>query len=166
MEDNDPSVTQDQDILDASEYVELYRAGSGKRFLNYLIDYAIAYTLYRLVIMKMLIMLLAGIYRFFDSMAVLYAISYLSVIAWYILFRVAFEGITGGKTIGKYLTGTRAVNDDGTRISPRAALLRSLSRSVPFEAFSALGSNPPYPWHDRWTRTCVVDESQSRLAIS
>ena len=64
------------------------------------------------------------------------------------------------------MNGTRAVNEDGTRITFKTALLRSLSRLVPFEAFSALGANPPYPWHDRWTGTYVIDETQSRLAIN
>jgi hypothetical protein len=31
---------------------------------------------------------------------------------------------------------------------------------VPFEAFSALGT-PSYPWHDKWTRTVVIDEKAS-----
>jgi hypothetical protein len=37
------------------------------------------------------------------------------------------------------------------------------ARLTPFEAFSALGSNPPYPWHDRWTKTLVIVESRSDL---
>ncbi len=53
-----------------------------------------------------------------------------------VLLLAAFESFTGGKTPGKYITGTRAINDDGTRISFKTALLRSLSRIVPFEVFS------------------------------
>jgi hypothetical protein len=35
-------------------------------------------------------------------------------------------------------------------------------RLVPFEQFSALGS-PSYPWHDRWTKTIVIDEKLTTL---
>jgi len=66
------------------------------------------------------------------------------------------------KTLGKVFTNTRAINDDGSRISPKTAFLRCFSRFVPFEAFSALG-NPSYPWHDRWTHTMVIDEKLTTL---
>jgi len=166
MEDTYPPASPDQDILNEQDYVHLSQASSGKRLLNYIVDYGIAYLLYRFVIMKLLVALLTTIYAYVDSKAALYTVSFLGVLSWYILFRTAFEGLTGGKSIGKYITGTRAVNEDGTKISFKTALLRSLSRSVPFEAFSALASNPPNPWHDRWTKTCVVDESESRLSVS
>ncbi|WP_431211724.1 RDD family protein [Puia sp. P3] len=72
------------------------------------------------------------------------------------------EGLTRGKSLGHLLTGTRTVNGDGTRISFKTAILRGLTRAVPFEVFSALGS-AAYPRHDRWTRTIVVDERVSSL---
>jgi uncharacterized RDD family membrane protein YckC len=117
------------------------------------------------MILKLLLALLSSIYRYVDSRAALYVISYGTMFCWYILFRAAFEGFTGGKTIAKFINGTRAVNEDGSRINFKTALLRSLSKAVPFEAFSALGASPPYPWHDKWTKTYVVDEKQSRLPI-
>jgi len=63
------------------------------------------------------------------------------------------EGATGGKSIGKIITRSKAVKEDGTSITWNDALLRSLSRIVPFEPFSAFGGQP---WHDRWTNTKVV----------
>jgi hypothetical protein len=44
-----------------------------------------------------------------------------------------------------------------------AASMLVVYRLTPLEAFSALGSNPPYPWHDRWTNTLVIVESRSDL---
>jgi len=70
------------------------------------------------------------------------------------------EGLFKGKSLGKLITGTRAVNTDGTNISFKTALLRGLSRIVPFEPFSALGG-PSHPWHDKWTNTYVIDEKLS-----
>lgn len=69
-----------------------------------------------------------------------------------------------GKSIGKFITGTRAVNQDGSQISVRTALMRSLIRMVPFEAFSALGT-PSFPWHDKWTSTYVIDEKNSNYQL-
>jgi uncharacterized RDD family membrane protein YckC len=44
-----------------------------------------------------------------------------------------------GRTIGKLITGTKAVNEDGTEMSPKTIVIRSLIRMIPFELFSALG---------------------------
>ncbi|MBL8257839.1 MAG: RDD family protein [Pseudoxanthomonas mexicana] len=65
---------------------------------------------------------------------------------------------TTGTTIGKLLARTRVVDESGRRISFNQALLRSLSRVVPFEAFSILFADDEDPrgWHDRWPRTRVV----------
>jgi uncharacterized RDD family membrane protein YckC len=71
------------------------------------------------------------------------------------------EAIFKGRSIGKLITSTVAVNEDGSRVSGQVALLRGLARAVPFNAFSALGS-PCYPWHDRWTKTYVVDYKDLR----
>jgi uncharacterized RDD family membrane protein YckC len=74
----------------------------------------------------------------------------------------AVEYFTHGKTLGKLFTRTRAVNDDGTRLTPKTAFLRSICRIIPFEAFSALGS-PCYPWHDKLSKTYVIDDRTSSL---
>lgn len=73
----------------------------------------------------------------------------------YGLYMGGVEVIFKGRSIGKFITNTKAINTDGTPISSRTAFLRGLSRAVPFEAFSALGS-PSNPWHDRWNETMVV----------
>ena len=78
----------------------------------------------------------------------------------FVLYMFGTEALFKGKSLGKLITGTRAVNEDGSDISAKTALLRGLSRIVPFEAFSALG-NPSYPWHDKWTNTYVIDEKAS-----
>jgi uncharacterized RDD family membrane protein YckC len=166
MEDTYAIPAGEENILDDADVVQLCQASTGKRLFNYIVDYIISWVIYRYVIYRLVVAFITAIYQYVDSKAGLYVISYLIVIGWYTLFRTAFEGFTGGKTIAKFMNGTRAVNEDGTRITFKTALLRSLSRMVPFEAFSALGANPPYPWHDRWTRTYVIDESQSRLAIN
>jgi uncharacterized RDD family membrane protein YckC len=80
------------------------------------------------------------------------------VVAYGIVFGYFFfaEGLMNGKTIGKFVTKTTVVNDDGTPITMGTGVLRGLCRMVPFEAFSAFGG---YPWHDKWTKTRVVLDS-------
>jgi len=166
MEDTYNLPAPEENILDPIDAVHLCPASTGQRFFNWVVDAVVSWVIFRFVIIKLLLVFLTSIYRYVDSRTALYTIAYGAVLGWHILFRTALEGLTGGKTIAKFINGTRAVNEDGTRITFKTALLRSLSWSVPFEAFSALGANPPYPWHDKWTKTYVVDEKESMLAIS
>lgn len=75
-----------------------------------------------------------------------------------------FEG-RGGRTPGKWLTGTRVLTLDGRRPGWPAILRRSAVRLVPFDPLSfVLG---PAGWHDAWSGTRVVDlrkPLQPRLA--
>jgi uncharacterized RDD family membrane protein YckC len=135
----------------------LVQASTGKRFANYLID---ALTFYIVLVCIFFIWAVTATesfrefqYYVRDNTITIRLVSYLT----YGFYMFLVEGIFKGRSLGKLITGTRAVNEDGTRIGVKQALLRSLSRLVPFEAFSALG-NPSFPWHDSWTHTMVVNE--------
>lgn len=67
------------------------------------------------------------------------------------------EGAFNGKTIGKYLTKTRALREDGSPLGWDKAFVRSLCRLIPFEGFSYLGSNL-LGWHDTISKTMVVED--------
>lgn len=84
----------------------------------------------------------------------------ISLIAYAVIMGLV-EGIFRGKSIGKFITKTKAVNEDGSYISFGKAFARGFVRAVPFEALSAFG-NPSYPWHDKWTHTYVIDEKETR----
>jgi uncharacterized RDD family membrane protein YckC len=77
-------------------------------------------------------------------------------------FIALLEFFTKGRTLGKLITGTKAVKTDGTPISPSLAFQRGLARIVPFEPFSALNV-VCNPWHDRWTKTMVIDIKKSSV---
>ena len=51
-----------------------------------------------------------------------------------------FEYLSGGRTIGKLLTGTMVVSEDGRPLTYPQVLGRTLSRFVPFEPFSFFGN--------------------------
>ncbi|PZR28068.1 MAG: hypothetical protein DI535_07865 [Citrobacter freundii] len=71
----------------------------------------------------------------------------------YLIYYTICEKAFRGYTLGKLITGTRAVREDGAELTFRDAAMRTLSRLVPFEAFSGFGHQP---WHDSWTRTTVI----------
>lgn len=78
-----------------------------------------------------------------------YLLSIINYLIYYTICEKAFRGYT----LGKFLTGTRAVREDARELTLRDAFLRSLSRMVPFEAFSGFAERP---WHDEWTKTIVI----------
>ena len=82
----------------------------------------------------------------------IYILSYLIWIVNVVLYYTICEKGFRGYTLGKAITGTRAIRDDGGELTVKDALLRSLCRLVPFEWLSGFG----YPWHDTWTKTSVI----------
>ena len=138
--------------------LEYCRASSGKRFANYIID----------VIAVYIVMMFIG---FITEIIFPGSISELKMglieerligIVFYGLIMFSIETAFQGKSLGKLITGTRAINKDGNDISMVKSLLRNFIRAVPFNALSALGS-PSNPWHDSWLDTLVVDEKKLSL---
>ena len=150
---------EQQSYLSDIEFNPVF-ASPGQRFLNYLIDVIIFYVI--------IVVFLAGL--FYSSGETYKSISTpsrsllerLVYVILFVIFYTLCEIIFNGRTIGKFITGTKAVNEDGTEIESKTIFLRSLSRIVPFEPFSALG-NPSRPWHDKWTRTYVIDIRKTAL---
>lgn len=137
-------------------YNEFENAGLGKRFLNYVID-RICFYIFIFIFSAILIVL--GIIRIDVLSNINSAVDMLVTMLIYAIYMGSMEAILKGKSIGKYITKTRAVNTDYSPISARTAFLRGVSRIVPFEPFSALGAYCN-PWHDSWTDTVVIDESK------
>lgn len=152
---------QGNDLLTSFESVAI-RASTGKRFANYIIDMLVFYGL---------IFLLAVIFALLDmplfteseSSGRFDILSNIIFLLIYGVYMFIVEALFKGKSLGKLITGTRAVNLDGSRISVATALGRGFSRAVPFDAFSALGS-PSNPWHDKWNKTMVMDEKLSTIS--
>jgi uncharacterized RDD family membrane protein YckC len=151
-----------QDLINVEPH--LVQANGWKRFANFIIDYVI------FIILAVIVLAIWELispsyeenadYGYNNSgFALLENILY-SVL--YGLYISAFEMVTKGRTLGKLITGTKAVNEDGTTVTPATAFKRGFSRIVPFEIFSALGS-PCYPWHDKWSNTYVIDIKASSI---
>ena len=149
-----------QDLLNfETNYV---RAESGKRFLNYIIDLVLFYIL--IFCAGIIIGLISPetLDSLDDDSASFGLMDRIVTLIFYAIYMSAIEVIFKGKSLGKLITKTRAVNLDGTQISTQTAFARGFSRAVPFCAFSAFGS-PCNPWQDKWTNTMVVEEQKYKI---
>jgi uncharacterized RDD family membrane protein YckC len=153
---------EQQSLLSEVEFTPVL-ASSGQRFLNYLIDLIVFY----LVIVFGVVAIMYGMSD--DSTDSFSSNTFLDgfgarimFLLFYALLYCLTEILLGGRTIGKLITGTKAVNMDGSNMEPKTIFIRSLARAVPFEQFSAL-QNPCFPWHDKWSKTLVIDLKKTSL---
>ncbi|MBA3898729.1 MAG: RDD family protein [Bacteroidetes bacterium] len=65
-----------------------------------------------------------------------------------------------GKTVGKFVTRSRVVNRDGSKITFRTAVIRYLCRWIPFESVSLALGYDAKAWHDMLSKTYVIQESR------
>ena len=161
MEDNQLEPTpQEQHLFD--NHYEITQASSGKRLANYIIDLVVFYVLMNYVIVQVIVAINYDLaVLIFGDGTGYELVSRLIGLLLYGMYMGLIEAVFKGRSLGKLMTGTIAVNEDGSRISGQTALLRGLCRAVPFNAFSAFG-RPTYPWHDRWTKTYVVEYKDLR----
>ncbi len=143
-----------------NQYIQYTQASQGQRFLNWLIDnllmrYGLSYLSGTVVGYGMAKLFPEYTYRvvYSEDRSDLIMIGVIIVIFNYLVYYTFCEKIFKGYTLGKLITGTRAIRDDGRELTFKDAFLRTLSRLVPFEAFSGFGDRP---WHDSWTKTSVV----------
>lgn len=132
-------------------------ATQGQRFLNYIIDlivqYLIIFVLGFIFTILSLLTGYTGIMDWIGSMGDLegYVVFFFVVILYYTLF----ESLCS-RTIGKYITKTIVVNEDGSKPDSQIILKRTLCRLIPFDGLSFLGSGRG--WHDSISDTYVVDK--------
>lgn len=135
-------------------------ATKGLRFANYVIDYFVIFVLTSLVIMVVMFFSeISGLdsqsyFAGIEDMNRLeeYLFGLLITIPYYILM----EGISS-RTIGKYITGTIVVDNEGNKPSMETFIKRSFCRAIPFDAVSFLGENSR-GWHDSIPDTYVVNK--------
>ncbi|HCN50248.1 MAG TPA: hypothetical protein DIT10_14365 [Chryseobacterium sp.] len=75
----------------------------------------------------------------------------------YFIYILLIEYFTKGRSIGKYITGSKVICIDGTEPTFKDYFIRNISRFVPFDALSFLGENG---WHDSWSETRVVNHKK------
>lgn len=129
---------------------ELKLASTGQRFLTFFLDTIFIYISF---------FILGAAFHALNLDALLAGRGYGLGIAVFILYYVLQEA-TYGRTLGKVIAGTKAVQQDGTPITVGQALVRTICRFIPFEAFSFFGGHGhPAGWHDKIAKTRVVSVS-------
>ena len=167
MENSEPLTNNIQpDYLADVEtsFNEFIYASQGQRFLNWLIDnlfinYIIGYGTG--ILLGIILQSLAPDYLYNLTSTrqsggwgiEFYLLAYSIAIVNYMFYYTLSEKIFKGYTLGKLITGSRAIRQDGQELTIKDAALRSISRCVPFEVFSGFST---LTWHDSWTDTMVV----------
>ncbi|HBE69032.1 MAG TPA: RDD family protein [Planctomycetaceae bacterium] len=127
----------------------IVHASQGARFLNFLIDY-FAQIGIGFVFMAAAI-LIGGqpAADFIDNIpSVLIGIPVL--LCYYFVFEA-----TTSRTLGKLVTGTKVVNEDGDKATIGQIAGRTFARLIPFEALTFIGA-PPRGLHDSLPKTFVI----------
>ncbi len=135
-------------------YLEL--ASNNKRFLNYLLDGIVIGTINHFVTPLLGI---ENISLDFGSLAYWRLVLISMVINF--LYYWPCESLIKGQTLGKLITKTKVLHNDGSTPTPERIFIRSLIRLIPFEAFSIFSTNGL--WHDDWSQTMVIDINKSDL---
>jgi len=149
-------------LLEFEQEIFLDPVPKGTRLLNWIIDliflYVVNILFYRWLIGYIVLndMDAEGFHVFnrgFDG----YFARYIVWVMLILLYFTIFEGASKGRSIGKLMTGTVAVREDGSPVSWMTAFLRSCCRIIPFEPFSGFGGAL---WHDHLTGTIVVKKKK------
>jgi uncharacterized RDD family membrane protein YckC len=165
MENNLQETSQQESIFENDHNLnDIEYATTGQRFANYIVD-LISFYILAALFGVLLAFVSPQTLNDMDYESTNYGASLMDRLISLIIFGLymgIIEGITKGKSLGKLITGTRAIYEEtGIPVSFGQTMLRGFCRIVPFNPFSALG-NPSYPWHDKWTKTLVVKEKSLR----
>jgi len=128
------------------------------RFFNSIIDFvfiSVSIFVFTLVIVIMGNVFQWDIYSVWVEIMISLGLvgTYLSFAMLYYLF---LEGLFG-RTIGKIVTGSVVVDENGLKPSFRIIFVRTLCRLIPFEALSFLSKSARF-WHDSFSKTYVVEK--------
>ena len=127
----------------------------GRRFAHYFVDSLLIGGVYFLLT-------LAGVEAdknssvyYVETNSVQFYIGYIQMFLSF-AFYFGFEAWLG-RTPGKFLTNSYVIDEYARKPKTTDILIRTLIRWVPFEAFSCLGERG---WHDKWSKTWLVDEEE------
>ncbi|MDD4382351.1 MAG: RDD family protein [Candidatus Dojkabacteria bacterium] len=116
-------------------------ASLNKRFVHFIFDYFIVCQ----IILPLLIIIMSD----YVNEYVLYTLSLALPFLYFFIFET-----TTGKTLGKLITKTEVVNEDGIRPNIGRIFIRTLCRFIPFDGLSVLFGKA---WHDSISKTYVIE---------
>ena len=123
-------------------FVNVFLDNFGQMFLSFAISFAVAFVAKK-----------AGVKHTIIEQIPEFLIGFVA----YLIYYIPQEALLG-KTLGKFVTGTRVVSAAGTKPTLLQIVGRTFSRMIPFDAFSFLfaGGNYPVGWHDSLSKTRVI----------
>lgn len=134
----------------------LATASNNKRLINYLLDW------FFLNIVTFTFDIIFYTFMYFDNSTellndnkdiyMLFLLAILIKLSYYIGLEAAF-----GKTLAKFITKTKVVDNEGNKAKMDAIIIRTLCRFIPFEQLSFLGSDSS-GLHDKLSKTLVIDD--------
>jgi uncharacterized RDD family membrane protein YckC len=161
MQDDNPYAAPDAAIADQTpqERQPIEAAGRWRRFFNWAIDR----TCTSLLVFAGMVAYALWLAAHDDEagLAAMEAMEFMTEwligISAMLLYYIAMEGLFGF-TIGKLVTGTRVVDEQGGRPSFGRIVGRTFARLIPFEPFSILfcEDDKVRGWHDSLAGTWVV----------
>lgn len=141
------------------QIIDRHRATKWMRFANILVDrIAFNFIFFALGLLGGILDGMFGMYyftKFFDNLAELGRVADIiitSIIFFFYIFLI--EYFTKGRSLGKYITGTKVIMTDGKEPTFSDYFMRNIIRLVPFDALSFFGENG---WHDSWSDTRVIN---------
>lgn len=132
-------------------------ASTGQRFLNYILDtiavLALVFCISFLLAITGALLGFTGILTWLENVGTLEErlIFILITVVYYLITESLF-----GRSLGKVITGTVVVDENGIKPSFGTIFKRSLCRIIPFDGLSFLGSGRG--WHDSISDTYVVNK--------
>ena len=132
-------------------------ASHGQRFTNLLVDTIMQLILFFIVLVFMAANAQAnGDKAFIANLEKITILKYTIIIVISLFYYNFFE-IFSARTVGKYITQTIVVDENGEKPNSETILVRSLCRLIPFNALSFLGVYGR-GWHDTISKTYVVNK--------
>ena len=128
------------------------------RMTNYVIDYVVQMSIFVSVAVSLSILSKIlknpSLISWFEDMNKIQEYIYGAIVT--MVYYAVFESLTA-RSVGKYVTNTIVVLQDGTRPPTETMLRRSIYRILPFNALFFLWQDRV--WHDKYTDTFVVNKS-------
>ena len=143
------------DLLDAPDYNsddDMELATSGIRLTNYIIDLILFYIIY----MALLVGFYANDPEGIEQLGENSILDRIVTMVSYGVFMLIQEVIFKGRSVGKFITKTAAVDESGYPPSIGVIVTRNLCRIVPFDQLTFIWSDNNRGWHDQWSNTYVV----------
>ncbi len=143
-----------------------HKANKGLRFLNFIIDY-VSIILLTMLFFGFIAIVIVIINPESDIIYQLENINPLIdrviTVFFYVLLIFLSEFLTKGRSLGKFITGTKVVMIDGSTPTTKDYFMRSICRIIPFDVLTFLGENG---WHDKISNTTIVNKKAFEADLS